>query len=65
MIQTEHTVANIRDEDLLRRAVSNARATNRRGKQPRWVAVMDTFSLGSTFAHQLCARFHFDPDEMI
>lgn len=58
------TVADIPDQELLRRAVRGARA---RGRQdaPRWVAVMDAFGLGSTYAHQLCRRFDLEPDEIV
>lgn len=54
-------------EELVRRATRNARSrTARKGqKHPRWVAVMDTFALGSTYAHDLCRRFNLDPDELI
>lgn len=62
---TSHTVASISDDELLGRAVRNARPESRRRRSPRWVAVMDSFSLGSTFAHQLCIRFNLDPDEMV
>ena len=58
----EHSVNDIPDVELLRRAVG------RRGhgrKEPRWVRVMDRFSLGSTYARQLCRRFGFDPDEKV
>jgi hypothetical protein len=55
-------VSEISDETLLRRAVMNSRP---RRKSARWVAVMERFSLGSTYAHQLCARFDLDPDEEI
>lgn len=57
----------ISDEELLRRAVAHARdGLSRKGeKHPRWVAVMDSFALGSTYAHILCKRFGFDPDEMV
>ena len=60
-------VSSIPDAELLLRAVMNARGRDkRRGeKHPRWVAVMDTFGLGSTFATQLVARFGLDPDEMV
>ena len=60
-------IRSIADEKLLERAVRNARSReHRKGeKHPRWVAVMDAFALGSTFATQLCARFGFDPDEMV
>jgi hypothetical protein len=52
---------------LIGRAVGSARARDsRKGqKHPRWVAVMDTFSLGSTFAHELCRVHGFDPDELV
>jgi hypothetical protein len=52
--------------DFLGRAVKGARAQRRhRGKSPRWVAVMDTFGLGSTYAHLLCRKFDLNPDEMV
>jgi hypothetical protein len=54
------------DEDLLRRAVANARSRNTRGfEHYRWVAVKEAFSLGSTYAKALCQRFGIDPDEML
>lgn len=56
------SVADIPDVELLRRIVG------RKGygrKQPRWVRVMNRFSLGSTYARQLCCRFGFDPDEQV
>lgn len=61
------TVDDIKDEDLLRRAVRSCRARDRRKgeKHPRWTAVVDTFALGSTYAHQLCRRFDLDPDEQV
>lgn len=45
----------IADEELLRRAVGNARHRQaRKGeKHPRWTGVMDAFALGSTYAHAL------------
>lgn len=54
-------------DDLLARAVRNARDRHcRKGeKHPRWVAVMDWFSLGSGFAHMLCRRYRLDPDEQV
>lgn len=63
----EGTVADISDEQLLRRAVANCRdkSAPSGGEHPRWVAVMDAFALGSTYAHQLCRRFGFDPNEMV
>lgn len=55
------------DSILLERAVRNCRnSKSRKGvKHPRWVAVMDTFRLGSTYASQLCVRFGLDPDEQV
>jgi hypothetical protein len=52
---------------LIGRAVGNARARDSRNgqKHPRWVAVMDTFSLGSTFAQLACQVHGFDPDELV
>jgi hypothetical protein len=58
----ERSVADIPTEDLLRRAVMNARG---RKNGPRWVAVMDAFGLGSTYARQLCRLFGLDPDEPV
>ena len=63
----EATVASIPDEELLRRAVANCRSRNH-GKgvyHERWVAVMSTFTLGSTFAYQLCRRFELDPEQRV
>ena len=69
MFDPKHTqtIYDIPDDKLLQRAVRCARShTARKGvKHPRWVAVMDAFGLGSTYAHQLCRRFDFDPDEMV
>ncbi len=63
----DHSVSSITDDELLRRAVLSARDSRyRKGiKHSRWVAVMSAFCLGSTFAHQLCARFGIDPDEQV
>lgn len=60
-------IDSIPDAQLLERAVRNARARDhRRGVQHwRWVAVMDAFALGRTYAHQLCRRFGLDPDELV
>ncbi|WP_294355852.1 hypothetical protein [uncultured Sphingomonas sp.] len=52
------------DHALLRRAVVSARAAGR-ARKPRWVAVMDTFALGSTYAGRLCERFGLNPDELV
>ena len=53
------------DRELLRRAVSGARARGLRGWHNRWVAVMHAFQLGSTSAAELCRRFGLDPDERV
>lgn len=60
-------VNDIPDHTLLYRAVINCRdRQSRKGvKHMRWVAVMDTFALGSTYAQQLCRRFGVNPDEMV
>lgn len=57
-------VREISDAELVRRAVRNARP-HRRGKSPRWVAVMDTFALGSTYAGELCQIHELDPEEIV
>lgn len=66
-VVTELTVNSIPDEELLRRAVRSCRSLQGRAtdKHPRWVAVMERFGLGSTFAQQLCRRFDLDPDEKV
>lgn len=58
-------VPGISDEELLRRVMMNMR--KRRGeKSPyRWVAVMHTFGLGSTYAAMLCESFGLDPEEKL
>lgn len=60
----ELTVASISAEDLVKRAVMNAKPRNP-GEWPRWVAVMDAFGLGSTYATQLCRAHGLDPDQKI
>jgi hypothetical protein len=57
-------LSDLSDQELLKRAVQGARA-HRAGPAPRWVAVMDTFSLGSTYAAALCRRFGLGPDEVV
>lgn len=52
------------DSDLLSRAVRGARARTN-GTHERWVAVMDTFGLGSTYAVELCRIHHVDPHEEV
>ena len=51
------------DADLVRRAVRNARSS-KPGPVARWVAVKDTFALGSTYARDLCRLHNCDPDEI-
>lgn len=57
------TVYDIPDEKLIERAVRNARP--RKGRVPRWSAIAEAFSLGSTYSIQLCRRFNIDPDQEI
>lgn len=54
------TVADVSDEDLVKRAIRNARHAK---SEPKWSAVSRAFGLGSTYSIQLCRRFDFDPDE--
>ncbi len=61
MVDRTGSVADIADAELLRRAVVSAIHTKGR-RRPAWVKVMDAFSLGSTYACQLCRRFGIDPD---
>ena len=53
------TVNDIADSELLRRALLNLRPGR---NKPLWTLVMDRFSLGSTYAWQLCRRFGLNPD---
>ncbi len=60
------SVADIPDSELLARAVKSCRANTPIGyKHPRWVAVSDTFSLGSGYSAELCRRFNLDPHELV
>lgn len=52
------------DEELLLWAVKIA-VPKRKGRAYRWVAVMDTFGVGSTLAHNLCYRADVDPYDMV
>jgi hypothetical protein len=52
------------DADLVWRAVRNAKPKIC-GDAPRWVAVADTFALGSTYAHDLCKLYGLDPEEKV
>lgn len=61
------SVADIGDDELLRRAVKAARVPHyRKGQRhPRWEAVGWLFALGSTYSHELCRRFDLHPDEEV
>jgi hypothetical protein len=59
------SVADIPDEELLRRAVMSCKARFGQRKHSRWTRVMDRFSLGSTYSAQLCHRFNLDPEEQV
>lgn len=60
------SIRDVPDSELLKRAVKSCRPNANKGvKHPRWVAVMQTFGLGSTYAAELCLRFELDPDEMV
>ena len=54
-------------ENLVLRAVHNAVDHHKRKgeKHPRWVAVMETFALGSTYSKDLCRLAGLDPDELV
>ena len=51
-------------EQLVERAVRNAKP-RKAGPAQRWVAVVDTFALGSTYARELCQQYGLDPYEMV
>ena len=58
------SVSEYSESELLKRAVRGARA-HRPTPAPRWVAIMDTFCLGSGYAVELCRLHDLDPDEMV
>ena len=58
------SVTDYSDADMVKRAVTNARP-HRCGDSPRWVAVMDAFALGSSFAHELCRLHGLNPVEVV
>jgi len=51
-------------EGLAERAIRNAKPSLS-GDSPRWVAVMDTFAIGSTYSIELCRAYELDPDEKV
>lgn len=57
----------VSDDDLLLRAVRNALDSNKNKgvPHPRWEAVMDIFVVGSSYAHLICQRFGYDPEELV
>lgn len=59
------TVADIPDDELLKRAVRNCRRSRGRSRLPLWSVVGDRFALGSTYSIELCRRFDLDPEEMV
>jgi hypothetical protein len=60
------SVRDIPDEELLRRVITHCRAAVPKSRTHyRWVAVMETFQLGSGYAMELCRRFGLDPDELV
>lgn len=57
-------VSDYTHEQLVERAVRNAKPRTA-GTSPRWVAVGDTFGIGSTYAHELCRLHGLDPCEEV
>lgn len=64
---TEPFMHELSAESLLERGVRGARdPDSRKGtKHPRWVAIMETFCLGSTYSKDLCRKFNLDPYELV
>lgn len=58
-------MSDLSDTELLRQGVTNARSHHRRGRHPRWVAVMELFGVQHDQAKALCLRFKLDPNEMV
>lgn len=59
------SVNDIKDEDLIGRAVRECRRGRGRQKIILWSKVSDRFALGSTYSIELCRRYGLDPDEMV
>lgn len=57
-------IREITDEQLVKRAMMNARPHSN-GEAQRWVAVMDTFGLGSTYAWELCQAHNLNPEDKV
>lgn len=58
----ERSVADIPDEELLRRVVRSLARNRPRRKEFAWAAIHEAFGLGSTYSAQLLRRFGLDPD---
>lgn len=58
------SVTKISNEELVRRAVMNA-MPHQCGEHPRWVAMHDTFALGSTYSVEICRLHGLDPEEKV
>lgn len=59
------SIDDIKDDELLGRAVRECRRGRGRAKVFLWSKISDRFALGSTYSMQLCRRFGLDPDEMV
>lgn len=57
-------VGSLSVDKLLWGALHNAKPREC-GEAPRWVAVRDTFAVGSTSAHDLCRENGLDPEELV
>ena len=66
-ITDTHTVHSIGVEELIGRAIKNARSRryNKGAKHPRWVAVKDLLQLGTGFSMEICRYYGLDPDEEV
>lgn len=58
------SVTDLSDRELVERAVKNARP-RQCGESHRWVAISDTFALGSTYSIELCRIHGLDPHEKV
>lgn len=59
---SEQVLHELSEANLISRAIRNVRP--RVGyRRPRWELVSIAFTLGSTYARELCETFGFDPDE--
>lgn len=57
-------VGEVKETRLLWGALNNARPHSC-GTSQRWVAIRDTFGIGSTSAYELCRLNGLDPDETV